>query len=100
MGVAEVRRLKRLVADLSLDKAILHDALRNGLTPGPPWAGRVRTRCLSGNGATCLSMQECVGALPGVAEGVPAGRDALRQVSRQFHGLRAAGIHPTLPRAS
>jgi len=44
MGVAEVRRLKqledenaklkRLVADLSLDKAILQDVLRKSLTPG------------------------------------------------------------------
>ena len=28
MGVAEVRRLKQLVADLSLDKAILQDVFR------------------------------------------------------------------------
>ncbi len=65
VGVAEVRRLKqleddiakfkRLVADLSLDKAILQDVLRKKSDAWPaPWAGRVRTRCLSGDGATCV----------------------------------------------
>jgi hypothetical protein len=55
VGVAEVRRLKqledenaklkRLVADLSMDMAILQDVLRkkSGAWPAP-WAGRVRTR--------------------------------------------------------
>lgn len=63
MGVAEVRRLKqledenaklkRLVADLSLDKAILQDALRDKSDSRPaPRAGRVRAGCLSGDGAT------------------------------------------------
>jgi hypothetical protein len=65
MGVAEVRRLKQLedenatlkrpVADLSLDKAILQDVLRKKSDARPaPWAGRVRTRCLSGDGAACV----------------------------------------------
>jgi putative transposase len=65
MGVAEVRRLKqledenaklkRLVADLSLDKAILQDVLRKKSDARPaPWAGRVRTRCLPGDGAACV----------------------------------------------
>ena len=62
MGVAEVRRLKqledenaklkRLVADLSLDKAILQDVLRKKSDARPaPWAGRVRTLCLPRDGA-------------------------------------------------
>ena len=65
MGVAYARRLKqledenaklkRLVADLSLDKAILQDVLRKKSDARPaPWAGRVRTRCLSSEGATPL----------------------------------------------
>jgi len=61
MGVAEVRRLKqledenaklkRLVADLSLDKAILQDVLRKSPTPGQRRGLRVRARCLPGDGA-------------------------------------------------
>ncbi len=62
MGVAEVRRLKQLedenaklkglVADLSLDKAILQDVLRKKSDSRPaPRAGRVRAGCLSGEGA-------------------------------------------------
>ena len=65
MGVAEVRRLKqlddenaklkRLVADLSLDKAILQDVLRKKSDSRPaPRAGRVRAGCLPGDGATCV----------------------------------------------
>lgn len=66
MGVAEVRRLKqledensklkRLLADLSLDKAILQDVLREKESDSrpAPRAGRVRTRCLPGDGATCV----------------------------------------------
>jgi putative transposase len=63
MGVAEVRRLKqledenaklkRLVADLSLDKAILQDVLRKKPDSRPaPRAGRVRAGCLPGDGAS------------------------------------------------
>jgi len=66
MGVAEVRRLKqledenaklkRLVADLSLDKAILQDVLRKKSDARPALrAGRVCTRCLPGDGAMCVS---------------------------------------------
>jgi putative transposase len=63
MGVAEVRRLKqledenaklkRLVADLSLDRAILQDVLRKKSDSRPaPRAGRVRAGCLPGDGAS------------------------------------------------
>jgi len=63
MGVAEVRRLKqledgnakmkRLVADLSLDKAILQDVLQKKSDSRPaPRAGRVRAGCLPGDGAS------------------------------------------------
>ena len=65
MGVAEVGRLKQLedenaklkqlVADLSLDKAILQDALRKRADArSGVRAGRVRTRCLPDDGATRL----------------------------------------------
>lgn len=63
MGVAEVRRLKqledenaklkRLVADLSLDRAVLQDVLRKESDSRPaPRAGRVRAGCLPGDGAS------------------------------------------------
>ena len=63
MGVTERRRLKqledenaklkRLVADLSLDKAILQDVLRKKSDYWPePRAGRVRAGCLPSAGAS------------------------------------------------
>lgn len=63
MGVAEVRRLKqledenaklkRLVAELSLDRAVLQDVLRKESDSRPaPRAGRVRAGCLPGDGAS------------------------------------------------
>jgi putative transposase len=61
MSVAEVRwltqledenaKLKRLVADLNLDKAIVRDVLRKGLTPASAAGYRVRAGCLPSYGA-------------------------------------------------
>ena len=63
MGVAEARllkqledvnaKLKRLGADLSLDKAILQEVQREESDSQPaPWVGRVRAGCLSDDGAS------------------------------------------------
>ncbi len=70
MGVAEVRRLKqleeekaklkRLVADLSLDKAILQDVLRKEADSRPaPRAGRVCAGCLPSDGAPGMPRARC-----------------------------------------
>jgi putative transposase len=68
MGVAGVRwlkqledenaKLKRLVADLSLDKAILQDVLRKKSDSRPaPRAGQVRAGCLLGDEAPGMPRQ-------------------------------------------
>lgn len=52
MGVVEIRRLKRLVADLTLDKTMLQDVLRRNL-----WSA-LRLQVHSGIGAraACVNL--------------------------------------------